>query len=366
MSAPRLEIRLDAIAHNTTSMVRRLGEQGISVTAVTKATLGAPEIAATFLAAGAGALGDSRLPNVRRLRRGGIRAPVTLLRTPMLSEVDGIVEHCDISCNTEPEVLAALSLAAVAADRVHGVVLMVELGDLREGIMPNDLCAVAAGVCDLPGLSLRGIGANLACSSGVVPDEANMAELSALAGRVEHTGGLELEIVSGGNSANVSWALGPARVGRINDLRLGEALLLGCDPLDRTPIPGLRTDGATVVAEVIESGLKPTTPWGTRGANAFGEPPAAVSAAGPVQTIVALGRQDTDPGDLAPPEGIEIVASSSDHLVLRGAHPVPVGSEMSFSAGYSAVLRAMTSPTVTKVYLGAEPGAAPTPARSAR
>jgi len=352
VSGARLEIRLDAVAHNTRTMVRRLGEQGISVTAVTKATLGAPEVAATFLAAGVGALADSRLPNVRRLRRAGIQTPVTLLRTPMLSEVDGVVEHCDSSCNTEPEVLAALSVAAVAAGRVHGVVLMVELGDLREGIMPNDLCAVAAGVCDLPGLALRGIGANLACSSGVVPDEANMAELSALAGRVEHTGGLQLDIVSGGNSANLSWALGPARVGRINELRLGEALLLGCDPLDRTPIAGLRTDGATIVAEVIESGLKPTVPWGVRGVNAFGEPPAAVSGVGPVQTIVALGRQDTDPGDLSPPDGIEIVASSSDHLVLRSADRVAVGSEMSFGAGYSAVLRAMTSPTVAEVYLG--------------
>ncbi len=366
MSGPRLEIRLDAIAHNTTAMVRRLGELGISVTAVTKATSGSPEVAATFVAAGADALADSRLPNVRRLRRAGIRAPVTLLRTPMLSEVDDVVEQCDTSCNTEPTVLAALSVAAVAAGRVHGVVLMVELGDLREGIMPDDLWAVAAGVCDLPGLVLRGIGANLACSSGVVPDAANMAELSALAGRVEHAGGLELEIVSGGNSANVSWALGATNVGRINDLRLGEALLLGCDPLDRTPIPGLRTDGATIVGEVIESGPKPAAPWGTRGANAFGEPPAALVPAGPVQTIVALGRQDTDPGDLTPPGGIAMVASSSDHLVLRGAQRVAVGSEMSFGAGYSALLRAMTSPTVAKVYLGSDPSRGGAAARVVR
>ncbi len=354
MTSPRLEIRLDAIAHNTRTLIESLGEQGISVTAVTKATLGSPAVAAAFAAAGASTLADSRLVNVRRLRAGGIATPVTLLRTPMLSEVDGIVEHCDTSCNTEPVVLAALSVAAVAAGRVHGVVLMVELGDLREGIMPADLCAVAALVRDLPGLNLRGIGANLSCRSGVVPDSANMSELSSLAGQVERDGGLELEIVSGGNSANLSWALGPAPVGRINDLRLGEALLLGRDPLDRSLIPGLRSDGIRLVAEVIESGPKPMAPWGARAQNAFGERPGAPSSCGPVQTIVALGRQDTDPGDLElcdEHEGVEIVASSSDHLVLRCGRPVRVGSEMSFGPGYSAVLRAMTSPTVSKVYV---------------
>ncbi len=349
MTAPRLELRLDVVGHNTRSLVGRLGERGIQVTAVTKSTLGSPAVAATFLEAGAAGLADSRVSNIRSLRSGGVRAPMTLLRSPMPSEVDDVVALCDVSCNTELVVLALLSAAAVAAGVEHGVLLMVELGDLREGIMPDDVVAVARGVCELPGLTLAGLGTNLACRSGVVPDETNMATLSELAVRVEAATGTAVRTVSGGNSANLGWALGTPRPGRITELRLGEALLLGKDPLERRAVPGLRTDAVTLIGEVIESGTKPSMPWGDRAQTAFGEHVEVADRGAVVQTIVALGRQDTDPSDLEAPEGVEIVASSSDHLVTRTTERLEPGTEMVFRPGYSALLRAMTSPTVAAV-----------------
>jgi predicted amino acid racemase len=188
----------------------------------------------------------------------------------MLSQVDRVVQHADASLNSEPVVIAALSDAALACERVHGVVLMVELGDLREGILPADLTAAATATMALPGVELIGIGTNLACQSGVVPDERNMAELSALASSLEADLGRTLTIVSGGNSASLGWALGASDVGRVNHLRIGEAILLGCDPLDRTPIEGLRTDAFTLVAEVIEAKAKPSLAWGSLGETAFG------------------------------------------------------------------------------------------------
>lgn len=356
MSAPRLEVRLDLVGHNTRMMVRRLGARGIGVSAVTKSLLGSPALAATFLAAGATGLADSRVSNVERLRAGALTAKVTLLRTPMLSQTDRVVQLCDTSCNTEPAVLAALSEVAVSQGRHHGIVLMVEMGDLREGIMPDDLASVARQVRDLPNLVLRGIGTNLACRSGVVPDAANMAELSGLAALVEHATGAALEIVSGGNSASLGWALGPGTTGRVNDLRLGEALLLGRDPVERRPIDGLHTDAVRLVAEVIESGAKPSVPWGTLGQTAFGERPVAVDRGEVVQTIVALGRQDTDATDLHEPAGMAVVASSSDHLVTWTDERVPPGTEVAFRPGYAAVLRAMSSSSVEVAYLGGAPG----------
>jgi predicted amino acid racemase len=238
---------------------------------------------------------------------------------------------------------------------------MVELGDLREGIMPDDLATIARTTRDLPNLVLRGIGANLACRSGVVPDAANMAELSGLAALVEHSTDVALDVVSGGNSANLGWALGPGATGRINDLRLGEALLLGRDPVERLPVEGLRTDAVTLVAEVIESGAKPSLPWGTTAQTAFGERPRPVDHGEVVQTILALGRQDTDTSDLAAPAGMTIVASSSDHLVTWTDERLAPGTEVPFAPGYSAVLRAMTSPTVETVYVS-EAAERPVPA----
>jgi predicted amino acid racemase len=358
VSTPRLEVRLEVIADNTASLVGRLAARGISVTAVTKSMLGEPQLAEAVLRAGAVGLADSRLRNVVAMRDGGVRAPMTMVRTPLLSEVDGVARDCETSCNTEPAVLVALSAAAVRQGRIHQVLLMVELGDLREGILPAELVAVAQLVVGLPNLTLHGLGANLACRHGVVPDDTNMAELSAMVAVVEAATGVHLAVVSGGNSANLGWALGPARIGRINDLRLGEALLLGRDPVDRRPIEGLRTDAVTLVGEVIESGPKPSTPWGRVEQNAFGQRTADLGATDEgevMHTIVALGRQDTDPDDLEAPAGMSIMSASSDHLVTRTEGQLPIGTEVRFRPGYSALLRSMSTPTVTKHFSDAAP-----------
>ena len=353
MTAPRIEVRLDRIEHNTRVLVDRLGARGITVSAVTKAVLGTPEVAAALVAGGIDGLADSRIGNVERLRDAGIDAPILLIRSPMLSQVDRVVRTCDTSANTEPSVISALSAAAGAARVRHGIVLMVELGDLREGILPKDVEVVARHTASLPNLRLEGIGANLACRNGVVPDDTNMGELSRLTRTLEAELGRPLPMVSAGNSATIAWALGTSDVGRVNHLRLGEALLLGCEPLERTPLPGLHRDVFTIVGEVIESSVKPRQPWGSRAQTAFGERPASGAGGNVIQTIVALGRQDVDAADLAAPPGTVIVAASSDHLVVETEHRADPGDELAFRPGYSALLRAMTSPFVTVELLGA-------------
>lgn len=349
MSAPRLEIDLTKIHHNARTLVDRLAHRGISVTGVTKATLGSPEVANVLMRAGVHGLGDSRIENIEAMRHAQVNAPMTLIRSPMISQAERVVKHADISVNSEIDVMAALSRAAQKAGRTHGVVLMVELGDLREGIMPCDLETVVRAVLRLPNIALKGIGANLACRSGVSPDATNMAELSALADQIEATFGLVLDIVSGGNSANLQWALGSTDMGRINNLRLGEAILLGCEPLHRQPIKGLHTDAISLIAEVIESKVKPSRPWGEIAQAAFEGTPVATDR-GPIsQAILAVGCQDIDPDGLKPPGGVKIIGASSDHLVVdSGRNQLSVGTEIAFQLNYSALLRAMTSPFVAK------------------
>jgi ornithine racemase len=276
-----------------------------------------------------------------------------LIRSPMPSEVEQVVLETNISVNTELDVVRRLSDAALAARCTHGVVLMVELGDLREGIMPGELVPFVRAVLSLPNIALKGIGTNLACLSGVVPDARNMAELSALADSIDAAfghrlrpravsvtdtvAGSGLEIVSGGNSANLQWALSGADTGRINDLY---------------------TDAFTLIAEVIETKLKPTKSRGQIAETAFGEVPRTATdrISGPTtehgysrRTILALGRQDTDTDGLLPPAGMNILSASSDHLVVDTRRSrLPVGAEIRFQPNYSALLRAMTSPFVTK------------------
>jgi predicted amino acid racemase len=353
MTAPRLEIDLEKIRQNASFLAGRLKARGISVTAITKSVLGDPQIAAVLLQAGISTLGDSRINNIESMRGANIPAPMTLIRSPMLSQVDRVVASADISFNTELDIIRALSASATGMQRCHGIVLMVELGDLREGIMPADLETGVREVLRLPGINLVGIGANLACRSGVAPDTANMDRLSSLADSIDASFGPVVTIVSGGNSASLEWALGSADIGRVNNLRLGESILLGVEPLHRQPISGLHLDAIRLVAEVIESKTKPSQPWGEIAQAAFGTSRHSQDRGLISQTILAVGQQDTDTCGLCAPEGVTILGASSDHLVLdTGNCIVKAGSEMSFGLNYSALLRAMTSPFVATVFRG--------------
>lgn len=351
MTAPRLEIDLGKIQHNASTLIAILDERGIAVTGVTKASLGSPEIAGAMLRAGVSGLGDSRIENIEAMRQARVSGSMTLVRAPMLSQIDRVVRHADVSFNTEIDVIRKLSAAARSAGRRHRVVLMVELGDLREGILPADVENIAQQTLRLPNIELTGIGTNLACRSGVTPDASNMSELSALAGALEASLGVGLDLISGGNSANLQWAISGGDRGRINNLRLGESILLGREPLHRQAIVGLHTEAITLVAEVIESKIKPSQPRGVIAQSAFGEQVAALDRGDVPQAILALGCQDIDPLGLHAPSGIKILAASSDHLIVDcGASCLPVGSEIAFQLNYSALLRAMTSPFVSRVF----------------
>jgi len=352
MAAPRLEIDLGKLFHNTQALVQRLDERGIAVTGVTKATLGSPEIAKVLLRAGIRSLGDSRIENIESMRQAGVSAEMMLIRSPMLSQAARVVESADVSFNTEMAVIRQLSVEAQKIDRVHRVLLMVELGDLREGIMPGDLMDAVRETITLPNIELEGIGTNLACRSGVSPDINNMTTLSTLANAIEQDTGRSINVVSAGNSANLSWAFSGADLGRINNLRLGEAILLGCETLHRQPLSGLHTDAITLVAEVIESKLKPTQPTGDIAQTAFGKITAGTDRGNVVQSILAIGIQDVDPDGLRGAEGIKVCGASSDHLIIESAADqcLAIGSELTFQLNYSGLLRSMTSPFVAKVW----------------
>ena len=351
MYAPRLEIDLGKIQHNARTLVDRLARRNISVTGVTKAMLGSPEIADVMLKAGVTDLGDSRIENIEAMRYSRESAQLSLIRSPMLSQAKRVVRSVDVSFNTELEIIKRLSLEAGKLNRTHSVILMVELGDLREGIMPADLIAIVGETLKLPNIVLRGLGTNLACRSGASPDDANMGELSRLTALIEATFDISIERISGGNSANLDWTFSSENTGRINNLRLGESILLGREALHRNTIDGLHADAITLVAEVIEFKLKPTQPTGDLAQNGFGKCPPAANRGIAAQAILALGIQDVDLGGLQPPDGIEILGGSSDHLIVmsRGKR-LAVGTEVVFNLDYSALLRAMTSPFVRKSY----------------
>ncbi|MCK0166405.1 alanine racemase [Jannaschia sp. S6380] len=321
--------------------------RGIQVTAVTKAVCGHPAIAWAMLDGGAAGLAEARLSNVKRLRQAGVTCPITLIRTPMLSQVDDIVQVCEASYNTEIPVIAALAAAALRQNTTHDIVLMVEMGDLREGILPQDIGYIGQQVVDMPGVALKGIGANFACLSGIAPTATKMQALTALANQVEGQCGRFLETVSGGNSANLPWAFGSRATGRINDLRIGEAILLGMDPITGDQIGGLFRDTFTLVAEVIETDTKTASPLLGTADHAPAIIQLVPTTRETTRIILALGNQDTDVVGLSIPAGSTLIGATSDHHVIGTTdQKLCVGSEIRFQMNYSALMRAMAAPDI--------------------
>ncbi|MGC9459693.1 alanine/ornithine racemase family PLP-dependent enzyme [Vibrio genomosp. F10] len=351
MKYPKLNIDCYKIHHNAQRLISQLALKGISVTPVTKVFLGHPIIARTLVDAGATMFADSRIENIQRMTQSGISVPTMLIRTPMLSQVDRIIRGCDVSFNTEVIVIQRLAKGAKKANIHHGIVIMVELGDLREGIMPNRVMGFVRKIISLPNIIIRGVGANLACRYGIAPDDQKMALLSSLADEIEATFGITLDIISGGNSASINWALNHTGNTRINNLRIGEAIFLGCVPLDQNQIEGLHTDAITLTAEVIESKTKPSLPWGTRSTNAFGEKDSIPNKGMVSQAILALGRQDVCVTGLGAPQGITITSSTSDHLLVETSDvPLYVGQKVTFTLDYSALLSSLSSRHILKVF----------------
>lgn len=351
----RATIHIDTarIAANTRTLVDAL--PGIDIVGVTKVTCGAPEVARAMLEGGAVAIGESRLENIERLRAAGIEAPFWLLRSPVPAQAEQTVRLADVSLVSEIATLEALSSAGVAANRAHGIIAMIDLGDLREGMLSESLPAFVTSACAAPGVELVGLGTSLTCYGAVIPSEENLGELVALAEAAAESVGRSMT-VSGGMSSSLELALAGRMPEGVDNLRVGESILLGVSTITRLPLPGLHTDAFVLEAPVIECATKPSAPIGEIAQDAFGGSPSFVDKGLRRRALLGIGRQDVDPAGLRPlAAGVEVLGASSDHLVVdvhEMAEPPQVGDTLTFVPNYSATLRLFTSPYVEKRWGG--------------
>ncbi len=340
------------IEHNTRVVSSMLSELGMRLVGVSKSVLSHPPVVKAMVQGGAAAIGDSRIENLARAREGGYQGETVLLRAPSPRCAEEAVSVADVSLNSEVETVRVLAKAARKVNKTHKVVLMVDLGDLREGVPVHKAVETAKGMASWEGAKLAGVGVNLACYGGVIPTREKMDSLLEVKDTIESALGLPLEIVSGGNSANMGLVMDKAIPSGITELRIGESVLLGTEAVRRSPVPGCYQDAFTVSAEVIEVQMKPSKPEGPVGQNAFGVVVSFADRGVRLRAICSVGRQDIDPDGLTPlQEGVQILGASSDHLILdaQDMKDVKVGSVLSFIPTYSALLQAATSPFVEKV-----------------
>lgn len=369
LKGPILRIDLPKIEANARYLCSRLPK--LNIVGVVKVVCGDPAVARALVAGGVRAIADSRIKNLQRLRRAGFGgpdgiAPLWLLRAPTPAQAGQVVRVADVSLNSELETLTALDAAARAAGRRHSVILMVDLGDLREGMLPGDLEGAAAQLAKLSHLDLLGLGTNLTCYGGVIPTPENLGLLVDLADRAQeiyrgagriprHPDG-RME-VSGGNSSSLEVALAGKLPFGVTGLRVGESILLGVSTITRLPLEGFSQDAFVIEAPVIECRRKPSYPIGEIAQDAFGRHPTFIDRGPRLRAICAIGRQDCVPEGLYPLDsGVEVLGASSDHLIVDvEAMPCApkVGDALRFRPSYAALLAAATSPYVHRVYVHA-------------
>jgi ornithine racemase len=350
----RIEVNCDRIRRNTEAVAGLCVPQGIELAGVTKACCGHPAVARAMLAGGAHLLAESRLPNVRRLRRAGIDCPVLMLRLPAPGEAGEVVGLTQVSLNSQVETVRALSRAAQGQGVDHRVILMVEAGDRREGVMPERVLEVARDMAGLPHIELAGLGVNVTCIGGVLPTRQNTQLAVDMAEKVERDLGLPLPVISAGNSASLALLLRGEMPARATQLRVGGAILIGeVDSTGDWPAALPHQDAFVVWAGVIEVETKPSIPEGPVAPNAFGQVPHWSDRGRRRRAIAAAGRQDLQIESLVPHRpGVTIMGASSDHLVLdvtEADPPVEVGEELAFRPLYGAIATAMASRTVSHV-----------------
>lgn len=349
---PCIEINLGKITQNTKKISELCKLKRIEIMGVSKVFCAKKPIVKAMIKGGASAIGDSRIENLIKIK--DIKCTKVLLRIPMESQALDAVKYSDISLNSEIETIEALSKAAKHLNKVHNVILMVDLGDLREGVLEADVFSSIEKILDLSNINLIGIGTNLTCYGGVIPDEANLGKLVSIKNSICDRFKIDIEIVSGGNSSSLYMVLKDIMPIGINQLRIGEAIVLGKETSYGERVLDTFDDAFILKGEIIEIKNKPSIPSGTIGRDAFGREPHFVDNGIIKRAIIAIGRQDAAIEGIYPiDKEISILGGSSDHLILdisKCREIYKVGDIVEFKMNYGCLLVAMTSPYVKKYY----------------
>jgi predicted amino acid racemase len=344
---PCVEINLAKLKHNINAVVKICNEQGIDVAGVVKGFNGIKETLALYEESGCTSIASSRLEHFEEAMDLGLKGPFMLIRIPMLSEVPDLVSLADISLNSELTVLRAIEEECKRQGKKHKVILMADLGDLREGYWDKEELLKTAIYVEnnLDHVELLGIGTNLGCYGSIVATKEKMEELIEIAQTIESHINRKLEIISGGATSSLPLVLKKNMPLGINHLRIGEGIALGKDLSDiwGLNMDFLKKDVFTLKAEIIELKDKPSYPVGEIFVDAFGNKGVYTDRGRRKRAILALGKVDFSIDSQLEPlnQGVEILGSSSDHLIVdvEDCHKdIKVGDILDFGLRYSTMV----------------------------
>lgn len=367
MSLPvKLEINVRKLEYNARVEIAKLKEVGVTVMGVNKVFNGLPETALAIVKGGIETVAESRIYNLKKIK--DIPCKKCLLRSPLMSEIEDTIRYADISLNSEIEVIRALSREAVKQNRIHEILLMIDMGDIREGIWfenEEEIEAVIKEIKTLPNLEIYGLGTNFNCYGTALPTVKNGNNFYKLAQGMEKKCDVEFKYLSAGNCTSYHlidkgiWPEG------LNHLRIGGLHLHGMEYvtmkyLDEYYHSEMDVNRAVsnlyvLKGEIIELNSKPTVPVGELGVDAFLQSKSFEDRGTRKRALLAFGRQDVPSENCWPVDDkIQILGQTSDHTLIDIEdcdRKYRVGDVIEFELDYTALLAACNSPGVEKIFV---------------
>jgi predicted amino acid racemase len=348
---PRVECNREKLLQNIETVARMMHAENKTMCAVVKGFSAEEGVMQILEESECDWLASSRIEDLAKLQT---KKTKLLIRLSQPCEIKEVVASSEVSFESERKTILLLQEEAKKQNKTHGVILAIDMGDLREGIFYKNLAEIeetAAMVLQSPNLELLGVGTNLGCFGGVITDAANMQGLIDVAAHIEQKFSVMLPYISGMSTAAMEMIENKTMPLRVNHGRFGEAWLLGFDSVDNRRLPYLHDDVFLFKAQIIEIKDKPSQPIGTIGGNAFGEHVEFKNEGTMKRALLAFGTQDVEYRYLVPvDENIEIIGASSDHTIinLHGSDNYEVGDVLTFKLKYHALLHLYTSKYVKK------------------
>ncbi len=349
---PCVDVDLGKLTHNAKTILDLCNKMNIEVASVTKVFCAQTPITEAILKSGIKGVADSRISNLKKSKDFDCKK--LMIRIPMISESSEIVKYSDTSLNSELATIKALSVAAKDLNKTHNIILMVDIGDLREGVLIQDAKSTVGEILKLDNIKLIGLGTNVTCYGGVIPDSENLGILIKLKADLEKTFDIRLPLISGGNSSSLYMVINNTMPKEITQLRIGESILLGRETAYGKVVENCHEDAFILKGEIVEIKNKPSIPTGKIGVDAFGNIPHFDDLGIRRRAILAVGRQDIRLEGLVPVDpDISVFGASSDHLIIDITDckkELSVGDVVDFNVDYGCLMAAMTSPYVEKYY----------------
>ena len=351
-----LKLYRNKLQENYNYLDQLFKERNISWGVVSKLLCGNVIYLEELIKLGVTEIHDSRISNLKKIKKLNPKIQTVYIKPPSKRNIEKIVKYADISFNTEIYTIQLLSEEAKRQNKTHGIIIMIEMGDLREGVLGEELLSFYEQVFSLPNVEIRGIGTNLNCLSGVMPTQDKLIQLSLYKQLIEAKFNVIIPWVSGGTSVAVPLLLKNARPMAVNHFRIGEALFFAKNLFTGETFENMHNDVFKLYAEIIEITEKPNNPIGELGENVAGntyeiDENVDLSATS-LRAILDFGLLDMQPQYLsATDESITIIDSSSDMTVIdisNSKNKYNIGDLVSFDLQYMGALYLLNSDYIEK------------------